>query len=233
MRVHAIRPGLAGAGVVLAGTMLGVLVAAAPASAHVTVSSADATKGGEAQITFRVPNEKDTASTTKVEVDFPDDAPIASVAIKPVPGWTAQTETRKLDKPVTDDDGAQITEVVSKITWTAGAGAAIGAGQFQEFVVSAGPLPEVDSLVFKALQTYSDGDVVRWIDVPSAGVSADQLEHPAPTLTLTSESASGTAGGSSGDGAALGFGIAGTVLGLAGLAVALYPHRRAFMRGRS
>jgi hypothetical protein len=36
-------------------------------------------------------------------------------------------------------------------------------GQFQEFDVSLGPLPNVDQLVFKALRYYSDGDTVRWI----------------------------------------------------------------------
>ena len=140
------------------------LVIAAPASAHVTVSSANAAQGGYSKVTFRVPNESDTASTTKLEVNLPiQAAPVASVSVRPVPGWTAVTEKAKLDKPL-EAHGTQITEAISKITWTASADAAIKPGQFQEFDVSLGPLPKVDQIVFKALQTYSDGEIVRWIE---------------------------------------------------------------------
>ncbi|HEY7225177.1 MAG TPA: YcnI family protein [Micromonosporaceae bacterium] len=201
---------------------------AAPASAHVTVNSDTAQQGGYAKLTFRVPNEKDAANTVKVEVDLPQDTPIASVSVKPVAGWTADVQMSKLASPLTDDDGAQVTEAVSKIVWTAGQGSAIGPGQFQEFDISAGPLPDADQIVFKALQYYSDGDIVRWIDEPSPGVAEADLEHPAPTLKLTSAAAESTTGGSSNSvaGAALGLGIAGVVLGLAGLALGLFAYRR-------
>jgi hypothetical protein len=87
-------------------------------------------------------------------------------------------EKSKLAAPVKTDDG-EVTEAVSKITWTAaGADAAIKPGQFLEFEVSAGPLPEVDQIVFKSLQTYSDGDIVRWIEEPTA--DGKEPEHPAP-----------------------------------------------------
>jgi uncharacterized protein YcnI len=208
---------------------------AAPASAHVTVSSASATQGGYAKLTFRVPNEKDAAQTVKLEVLLPEDTPIASVSVKPVPGWTAQLERTKLATPIKTGE-REITEVVSKITWTAASGSAIQAGQFQEFDVSAGPLPKADQLVFKALQTYSDNDVVRWIEVPKAG---DEPEHPAPVLKLVAApaanpavlpaqgkaSAGGTASGG-GNGWGIGLGLAGLIAGLAGLAVGLLAYRR-------
>jgi periplasmic copper chaperone A len=105
-------------------------------------------------------------------------------------------------------------------------------GQFQEFPVSAGPLPATDKLVFKALQTYSDGNVVRWIEEP--GADGKEPEHPAPVLKLkpkatTSPSpgvepvaGSGDSGAAGGDAesasgsAGLLFGVAGLVAGLAG-----------------
>lgn len=157
------------------------LFIAAPAAAHVTVSPKEAQPGSYARVAFRVPNESDTASTTKVEVFLPEDAPLASVSTQPVPGWTVQVTKRKLDQPL-DLHGSQISEVVSQITWTAGEGAAIKPGEFQEFPVSMGRLPDnVDHLVFKAIQTYSDGAVVRWIEEPKEGA---ELEHPAPVLQL-------------------------------------------------
>src|SRR5690348_1422625 len=96
-------------------TLVGVFGFATMASAHVTVSSDDATAGGEARIVFRVPNESDTASTTKVEVALPADQPIASVLVMPPPGWSATVATTKLATPVVSDDGSQVSEVVSQI----------------------------------------------------------------------------------------------------------------------
>jgi uncharacterized protein YcnI len=212
---------------VVAVVAVAVLGLGTPASAHVTVNPGTATQGGFAALTFRVPNEKATASTVKLEVQLPENAPIASVSIRPVPGWTADVQRRTLDTPI-ESHGAQITEVVGLITWTAGPGAEIAPGQFQEFAISAGPLPEVDQIVFKALQTYSDGEVVRWIDEPQPG---SEVEHPAPVLRLApaaTEAGGGEAtegeGGSSG--LALGFGVAGAVLGLAGLVLGLLAYRR-------
>src|SRR3954453_6737104 len=164
---------------------------AGPAFAHVTVSSASAAKGGFSAMTFRVPTEKDDASTTKVQVAFPTDTPLASVSVKPVPGWTYQVTKSKLATPISSDDGP-ITDAVSQITWTASSPAtAVKPGEYQEFGVSAGPLPTSTAISFKALQTYSDGSVVRWIDTQTPG--DPEAEHPAPTLSLTPEAADAAA----------------------------------------
>jgi len=214
----------------LAASAAGVFALAGPAAAHVTVNPREATQGGYTRVAFRVPTESDTASTTKVEVVLPEAAPIASVSTMPVPGWTVKVERTRPAKPV-EAHGAQITEVVSKITWTAGPAAAIKPGEFQEFPVSLGPLPEVDRLVFKALQTYSDGAIVRWIEEPVDG--GEEPEHPAPVLKLTKAAAStvptgvqasgsATPGGndtSDGNGVAIALGVAGLIAGLGGAAL--------------
>lgn len=149
---------------------LGALVLAGPASAHVTVNPNTATAGGYAKLTFRVPTESDTASTTKLAVYFPSSPGFAAVSVKPHPGWSYQ---------VSDSD-----QHVAKIVWTADAPAdAIKPGQFDEFDISLGPLPGSGTVTFKALQTYSDGSVVRWIEPTVAGQPEPQ--HPAPVLTLT------------------------------------------------
>jgi uncharacterized protein len=157
------------------------LVLPAPAAlAHVTVNPREATQGGYAKLAFRVPNERDGVNTTKLEVNFPADHPLASVSVRPHAGWTYTVEKTKLPTPVTSDDG-DISEAVTKVTW---AGGVIKPGEFDEFEVSVGPLPDnADSLTFKALQTYGDGQIVRWIeDTPVAGTAPD---HPAPVLKLT------------------------------------------------
>jgi uncharacterized protein YcnI len=160
-----------------------VLLLCGPALAHVSVQpQGEASKGGYATVNFKVPNERDNASTVKLEVTVPADHPLSSVMPQPVPGWKAEVTKTKLAKPLSVH-GKQITEAVSKITWTA-AGGKIGPGEFQQFPVSLGRLPEnTDELVFKALQTYDNKEVVRWIEEPQEG--AAEPDHPAPVLALS------------------------------------------------
>jgi uncharacterized protein YcnI len=206
------------------------LALAAPASAHVTVNPNSATAGGYTKVTFRVPNETDNANTTKVEINLPADNPIASVSLKPLPGWTAEAVRSKLATPIKAHD-TEITEAVSKITWTAQPGAEIKPSQFQEFDVSLGPLPESGRLVFKALQTYSDGTIVRWIDEPTTDGS--EPEHPAPVLKLaaaTDTPAAAPAAATPAEESDSGpdaLGIAGLVAGLLALVLALLAIQRA------
>ncbi len=161
---------------VLASAAAAVLLLAGPASAHVTAHSSDATPGGEdAEISFRVPNEE-ASPTTKVLIAFPSDTPLAGVMPASKPGWRATTTSVKLAKPITTDDG-DITTAVATITWTATSGG-IPTGQYEDFDVAVGLLPDAKSLTFKAVQTYGDGDVVSWIE------SGDDAEHPAPVLSI-------------------------------------------------
>ncbi|OQR60746.1 hypothetical protein B6E66_28505 [Streptomyces maremycinicus] len=163
-----------------------VLVLSSPAFAHVSVAAeGTAAKGGYAVVDFKVPNERDNASTTKLEVTFPTDHPLASAMPEPVNGWKIAVTKAKLAKPI-ELHGKQISEAVSKITWTA-TGKGIEAGYFQKFPVSVGALPEdADELVFKAIQTYSNNEVVRWIEIQEDG--AEEPENPAPVLALTAAS---------------------------------------------
>jgi uncharacterized protein YcnI len=188
-------------------------LAAGVASAHVTVQPSTAAQGSFTKLSFRVPNEESSADTTQLEVQFPTDHPIASVSVQPKEGWTYKVTTTKLPQPIQTDDG-QVTEAVSDIVWTGGT---IKPGEFDEFSVSAGPLPTgVDSLEFKALQTYSNGDVVRWIENTPAG--GPEPDHPAPVLTLTKATADAATSGSDSDSTARVLGIIGIVVGVAGVA---------------
>ncbi|MGC4926382.1 YcnI family protein [Streptomyces sp. DT117] len=159
-----------------------VLLLAGPAAAHVSVQpQGEAAKGGYATLNFKVPNERDQASTVKLEVNFPADHPLSSVTPEAVPGWKIAITKGKLDKPL-EVHGRKITEAVTKVTWTAD-GSKIAPGYFQQFPVSVGQLPEdADQLVFKAIQTYDNKEVVRWIEEPKGG---EEPDSPAPVLKLT------------------------------------------------
>jgi uncharacterized protein len=215
---------------------------ALPALAHVTVSAPGATQGGFGVLTFRMPNETDNANATELKVQLPADQPLASVSVKPQPGWSYTVTRAKLSQPITDDDGNQVTDYPSVVDWKATAGG-IKPGEYNEFQLSVGPLPKADSMTFKALQTYSNGETVSWIEVPAAG-SSDEPEHPAPTLKLASASASdtgatapttntaapaSTSGDEAGNGSVTGayvVGGIGLVAGLAALGVAVSGRRR-------
>jgi uncharacterized protein YcnI len=226
----------------------GLLAAAGSASAHVTVHPGSYAKGAsDGTLTFRVPNEEDGATTTEVQVFFPTNHPVPGVLVSPLPGWTAKVTNSKLEAPIKTDDGT-ITSAVSEVAWTKGA---IQPGQYQDFTVAFGQLPDdTDSLTFKALQTYSDGSVVRWIDQAKPG--QPEPDHPAPVVTLTA-AAPDAAGGapaatptapsatpspqattmsmSSHDNTARGLGFGGLVVGVLGLAAAAFAIARG--RGRA
>jgi len=152
---------------------LGLLAAAAPASAHVRASADHPTPGSYSVVTFRVPNESEKgALTTQLSVALPN---VASASTEVMPGWTA-----KLDR-----DAAAGT--VSSITWTAAPGAGIPPDQFALFRISV-KLPDTPSISLPATQTYSDGTVVKWDQPTPPG--GEEPEHPAPEIALTTASAS-------------------------------------------
>lgn len=179
----------------VAGTALAVLPAL-PASAHVTVSSPDATGGSNGTLVFRVPTESDTASTTGLTIELPADTPFRSVSALAMPGWTTTIERTTLDEPV-EVAGSTLTEIATAITFITD-GAGIAPGEYGRFEVRVGPFPaDGGTFVFPATQTYSDGEVVAWAEVADEGGA--EPAHPAPTLTVAAGDGSGDGHGHGGD----------------------------------
>ena len=172
--------------------LLGALSAAAPAGAHVTVHPKTLPAGaGDIEITFRVPNERDNANTVALQVYFPTDRPLLAVDVLAVPGWTAKEDIENLSRPIQSSDGP-VSQMVKDVTWTATNGG-IAPGQYADFSISAGSAPaQPGQLIFKCLQTYSGGDVVRWIQVASA--QNPNPDNPAPIITVTNPSAQSVPG---------------------------------------
>jgi uncharacterized protein len=209
----------------------------AAAQAHVTLQPDEAPAGGYARLDVRVPNEEEAKDTTKVQIQMP--AGFAHASYEPAAGWKVDVKKTKLAKPVKTEDGT-ITEEVAQITWTGdGKTGTIKPGQFQDFGLSVG-LPDKKpgtKLTFKALQTYTGGQVVRWIGAPES-------DKPAPQVTLTApeaqsgaanvnaaDTAAAPAAAATGDddGPSTGLVVVALVLGAAGLAAggtALLTSRR-------
>ena len=172
-----------------------VLATPAVADAHVNVKPASARPGSTPALAFTVPNERDDAVTVAVAVIVPPGLKV--VDVPPHAGWTSTVK------------GSEVDWALSRQA------AAIANADSQDFAVTVGPLPRSgDKVVFKALQTYADGRVVRWIQAPEP-----DAERPAAVLRLGS---GGTGGGSS----SLGFLALAAVLILAMAVGALVARRR-------
>jgi periplasmic copper chaperone A len=152
----------------------GAVAFAAPASADITVTptqltDADSTsvtpaqpvQGEAARLAFTVTSTSRTASTTKVQVLLPEDAPVAEVYPLSVPDWAPSLTEKQLGKPIPGVHGSQIDQVVTAITWTTMRGRAIKPGKSSVLQVEAGPMPAADQLVLRLVQTYSDGTQTR------------------------------------------------------------------------
>lgn len=135
------------------------LIAAPFASAHVTVRPAEAAPDDPVLWTVMVPNEEENAHTTSVEVQVPDGVTPFSYA--DIPGWKREVAA--------GPDGS-----VKSVKWT-GSLSTDGLGRFS-FLASA-PAEEGE-IEWKAIQTYSNGETVRWIGPPDA-------DHPASVTTVS------------------------------------------------
>ncbi|HEX2153036.1 MAG TPA: YcnI family protein [Acidimicrobiia bacterium] len=149
---------------------------AMPTAAHVTVSTDNPEPGGFAVYTVRVPNESDSASTVRVEVQIPDG--LEASRYQATTEWTMSIE-----------DGVFVAE-----------GGVIAPGEFQDFRFQGRNPEEARDLTFPALQTYDDGETVRWTgeagsDTPASVVSlgSDDNGGTGDTLSLVALVAAGIA----------------------------------------
>ncbi|MEU5845351.1 DUF1775 domain-containing protein [Saccharopolyspora shandongensis] len=93
----------------LSAAVLGAMASAGTASAHVSTDPSTVAPGEASRVEFRVLNESPTAGTTKVELAFPAEFPVAALRTEEKAGWTAQITKVKLSAPVTIN-GADVTE---------------------------------------------------------------------------------------------------------------------------
>lgn len=157
------------------------LIAPATAQAHISLHPNTIPAGAFATLAVRVPGEQTGAHVTRVDTLFPPG--FTGVAYENAPGWTARIIEAKLAKPIVKD-GETIDTEVSQIIWTwTGPLGKVNNGQFISFPLSLAIPSNATgrALEFKTVQTYSNGQVVHWID-PSLSA-----EHPAPRINVTAK----------------------------------------------
>jgi uncharacterized protein YcnI len=209
--------------VLLTTVALGMLAFAAAAQAHVTVHPNTLPAGGFTVINVTVPTEEAKASTVKIDVQFPNGVYTASPA--ELPGWNARVITKKLPKPVEIEPGFSVSTRVDRVVFSGGR---IAPERFLAFPVSI-LVPNARPgtlLTFKAVQTYSNGKVVRWIGNPSANEPAPQvLIRPASSPVL--DYPAGASAAKKGMGKTLKGFVFGLPLGILGTYLALRRRRQA------
>jgi uncharacterized protein len=219
----------------LAAPLVVALAVPASAAAHVTLQPKEVAAGEFTRLNVRVPNERDKAATEKVDVQFPPG--FYFVSYEPVEGWSVKVKREKLSSPVKLPDGGDepVTEQVTRVTFTADSGdAALDPGQFRDFGLSVRtPDGANKTLEFKALQTYDNGEVVRWIgpedaETPAARVklTAPKAEGGAAPAAATKPAAADTDEEDDDDGAPTWLAIAALALGALGLLTGAAALRR-------
>jgi uncharacterized protein YcnI len=150
----------------LAALILAIAATALPAGAHVTISPKTVDAGSTDVLTFRCPNERSNTATIRLVIQLPPDTPLRTVTAGAPPGWHGTVALR---------DGVPDT-----VTWEGGS---IAPGERAAFTIDAGPMPAAGhTLSFRAVQTYADGEVVRWIEDRVPG--EPEPPFPAPVLEV-------------------------------------------------
>jgi Uncharacterized protein conserved in bacteria len=207
-----------GAGVVLA------LAPAAAAHAHVSASATSTAAGSSTVVTFSVPHGCQGSPTTAVRIELPESIPAVTPTVNA--NWTVEKTVEQLAEPLQDAHGNAVTERVTSVTYTA-IGAGLAEGYRDTFELSL-RLPEGDTgdvVAFPTFQTCVDG-------------SADWVGDDAPSITLTAATGDADHHGSASDDQpaaappaaedtlARVFGVAGLVVGVLGVVVAIKTRPR-------
>lgn len=148
------------------------LVAAPSASAHVQVRPALAAPGDPVLFQVIVPNEKD-ATTVEVTLQIPKD--VLPFSFEEPEGWTRENQE--------GSDGS-----LESVTWKG----KLAEDGFARFSFLASTPEQEGEIVWKALQTYDDGSVSRWIGEPDS-------DNPAAVTTISDDAPRENAGGEGGE----------------------------------
>jgi uncharacterized protein YcnI len=154
-------------------------VAAASATAHITLEQREAPVGTSYKAVLRVPHGCDGSPTTAIRVRIPEG--IIEVKPMPKPGWKLDLVRGKYRDPYSLR-GARVSEGVTEVRWTGGN---LPEAFYDEFVFTgaiADELKEGSTIYFPVVQECEKG-VHRWIEIPSSR-SEGEAQEPAPGLKL-------------------------------------------------
>lgn len=158
-----------------------VALTAGAASAHVTVTPNTTAAGAYAVLTFSVGHGCEGSPTTKLAIAMPEEIPQVTPTVNP--NWTIEKVAEELDEPVADAHGNEITERIAQVVYTAKTPLVDG---YRDTVALSVQLPDAagETLAFPVVQTCVEGQT-GWTETTADGEDAEELELPAPVLTIT------------------------------------------------
>ena len=136
-----------------------------------------------------MPHGCDGSATTELRIQMPESIP--EVTPTRNANWTASKVTEALDTPITDPEGAQFTERVSEVVYTAITPLPDGYRDVFELAVNIPDDAAGTRLYFPTIQTCEVGETA-WIELPAEGQDPEELEHPAPSVMVVAPPADAT-----------------------------------------
>jgi uncharacterized protein YcnI len=162
---------------------LGLATFASPAAAHITLATAEASVGATFKAVLVVGHGCGGAATTGLRVQIPEG--FYNVKPMPKPGWELKTVTGPYATPF-ENHGTTLTEGVTEISWSGGE---LPDAYFDEFIFRGtfgGALKPGSTFYFPVIQICGATEDA-WIDTSGD----DEVEMPAPAVTLTPAAAAG------------------------------------------
>lgn len=230
------------AGIALAAATGLALGGALPASAHVSVSASSTAAGSSSLLSFSLPHACSGSPTTSIAITLPEE--IVSATPTVLAGW----DVEKITEPMAAEDdghGGEITERVASIVYTSTTGGLAEGFRAQFDVQLRLPdLPVGTELGFPVVQDCVegqeiwDGDSLPTVVLTEAVAgdghghdhsdsdSADHGEDSADHDHGEDAAAGGSTSDGGGDVLARVFGIAGLVVGVIGIVLAITARRR-------
>jgi periplasmic copper chaperone A len=158
-----------------------VVLMAGPAAAHIEPTEESIPAGAFGDVTLVVPHGCEESPTRQLSVQIPEG--VLNVTPQVHPGWTVDAPTEQLADPITDEEGEEITERVSQVTFTAQPGNELQPNLRDSFTIGfKAPDTPGEMLFFKTVQTCVEGETA-WIEEFSG--DGEEPEHPAPAMEIT------------------------------------------------
>lgn len=169
----------------LAVAVLALVALAGPASAHVTIAEREQTAGAYTALTFQVGHGCEGSPTTEIAIQVPEGVNDVTPGI--VPGWDVEIEVEQLDDPVEGSHGDAVTEREAVVVYTG----TLPDGFRQTFPIGLQvPADAEGTLYWPVVQTCEEGEH-RWIQIPAEGEDGEELDEPAPSITVAAGSEDG------------------------------------------
>src|SRR5882757_9044559 len=159
----------------LAVLIAGIVIAASPASAHISLEGKQAAIGSPYKAVFAVPHGCAGSATIKIRVQIPEG--VIGVKPMPKPGWNVEAISGKYAGEY-DYHGSKLSEGVKEVVWSGGK---LLDQNYDEFVVSTfltDGLKPNGTLYFPVVQECEQG-ISRWIDIPAEGEAGHGSKSPA------------------------------------------------------